>query len=71
MDLKTAGEKGYLWIFNWQGGGYNNVIAKNRKEALVKIKKEFGKTTLKLDPKTLHAGTYEELRTLDRAYAWD
>jgi len=31
------------WMFEFEGGGWNTVRAKSKKEAIVKIKKEYGK----------------------------
>lgn len=48
---KTTTRK--LWSFNWQGGGYNSVIAPTRKAAIKQIAKEFGNCNLVADLSTL------------------
>ncbi len=58
-----------LWIWYWQGGGYNSCRAETRGEALEKARAMGVGTVLKVDESTLHEGTPKELLSLDRQYA--
>ena len=46
-----------LWSFNWKGGGYNQVYATSREDALDKVDEKFGKDSSwnrnRVDLKTL------------------
>ena len=53
-----------LWKFNWIGGGYNQVYACTRQEALEVIEEKFSKCGLKVNPRTL-------VRVADEKVFWD
>ena len=42
-----------LWKFQWQGGGFNQVYANTRKEALAEVEKKFQYCNLKILAETL------------------
>lgn len=55
----------YNWLFNWTGGGFNDVWAKTKKEAEIAANK-LGGTTLKPNLQTLRKATEETSRAQDR-----
>ena len=59
--------KKQLWVWHWISGGYNHCQAETREEAL-RIGNAMSKN-LKVDEKTLHRGTWNEVHALDRQYA--
>ena len=42
-----------LYTFNWKSGGYNQVYARTKREALEEVKRQFGRTPLEVNLKTL------------------
>jgi hypothetical protein len=61
--LKTKDGK-YNYHFNWIGGGFNDVWAKNKKEAIKEIARQF--TVLKPDLSTMYKATQEEADAMNR-----
>jgi hypothetical protein len=61
----------HLWIWEWIGGGYNSCRAATREEAIARAHEmcRYAKV-LKIDESTLHVGTPDELRHLDRIYGY-
>jgi hypothetical protein len=57
----------YRYQFNWVGGGFNDVWAKNLKDFKVELKRRFGNSNLEVDYKTLHKATESGARSWDRA----
>ena len=57
----------YRYQFNWIGGGFNDVWAKNLKEFKVELKRRFGNSNLDVDYKTLHKATESGARSWDKA----
>lgn len=57
-----------LWIWNWKQGGYNSVIAIDRKEAIAKAIEMTKSINLEVDEDSIHEGTYFELACLDRKH---
>ena len=57
----------YRYQFNWVGGGFNDVWAKNLKEFKVELKRRFGNSNLEVDYKTLHKATESAARSWDKA----
>ena len=57
----------YRYQFNWIGGGFNDVWAKNLKEFKVELKRRFGNSNLEVDYKTLHKATESAARSWDKA----
>lgn len=55
----------YRYLFNWVGGGYNDVWACNLTEFKVEIKRRFPNSNLEVDYNTLYKATRSE------ADAWD
>lgn len=56
----------YRYQFNWVGGGFNDIWAKNLKEFKSELKRQFG-TDLKVDYSTLHKATPSGARDWDKA----
>lgn len=54
----------YRYQFNWVGGGFNQVWAKNLKEFKAEVKRRF---SLDVDYNTLHKATESGARAWDRA----
>ena len=46
-----------LWAFNWTSGGFNQVYAHSKEEAIEEVKKEF--SGLKMNESTLYLVTDE------------
>lgn len=57
----------YRYQFNWVGGGFNDIWAKNLKEFKSELKRQFGKSNLKVDYSTLHKATPTGARDWDTA----
>ena len=57
----------YRYQFNWVGGGFNDVWAKNLKDFKVELKRRFGNSNLEVDYKTLHKATESAARSWDKA----
>jgi hypothetical protein len=57
----------YRYQFNWIGGGFNDIWAKNLKEFKAELKRQFGKSNLSVDYNTLHKATPSGARDWDRA----
>lgn len=54
----------YRYQFNWVGGGFNQIWAKNLKEFKAEVKHRFG---LEVDYNTLHKATESGARSWDMA----
>ena len=57
----------YRYQFNWIGGGFNDIWAKNLKEFRSELKRQFGNSSVILDYSTLHKATESEARRWDMA----
>ena len=57
----------YRYQFNWVGGGFNDIWAKNLKEFKAELKRQFGKSNLSVDYNTLHKATPTGARDWDKA----
>jgi hypothetical protein len=57
----------YRYQFNWIGGGFNDIWAKNLKEFKSELKRQFGKSNLNVDYNTLHKATKSGARSWDNA----
>ena len=57
----------YRYQFNWVGGGFNDIWAKNLREFKAELKRQFGKSNLSVDYNTLHKATPSGARDWDRA----
>ena len=55
----------YRYQFNWIGGGFNDIWAKNIIEFMAEVKRQFGDS--KVDYTTLHKATESSAREWDRA----
>jgi hypothetical protein len=64
--LKNSNGK-YRYQFNWIGGGFNDVWAKNLKEFKAEVKRQFGNSNLEVDYKTLHKATASGAKSWDDA----
>ena len=64
--LKNSNGK-YRYQFNWIGGGFNDVWAKNLKEFKAEVKRQFGNSNLEVDYKTLHKATVSGAKSWDDA----
>lgn len=56
----------YRYQFNWVGGGFNDIWAKNLTEFKAELKRQFGKSNLKVNYSTLHKATTSGAREWDR-----
>lgn len=54
----------YRYQFNWVGGGFNQIWAKNLKEFKAEVKRKF---SLEVDYNTLHKATESGARSWDLA----
>ena len=64
---KYKNSKGeYLFLFNWTSGGFNDVWALNKKDAVKQIRKEFPSGILEVNESTLRKCTYEEYQEQNR-----
>jgi len=58
----------YKYQFNWIGGGWNDIWAKNLVEFKKEAKRRFGNLSyLEVDYSTLHKATESESRAWDKA----
>ena len=57
----------YRYLFNWLGGGFNDIWAKNLKEFKSELKRQFGNSNLDVDYNTLHKATASGARDWDKA----
>ena len=55
----------YRYQFNWIGGGFNDIWAKNIIEFMAEVKRQFGDS--KVDYTTLHKATESSAREWDKA----
>jgi hypothetical protein len=55
----------YRYQFNWVGGGFNDIWAKNLKEFKSELKRQFGNSNLDVNYNTLHKATASEARSWD------
>jgi hypothetical protein len=56
----------YRYLFNWVGGGFNDIWAKNLKEFRSELKRQFGNSNLEVNYSTLHKATPTLSREWDR-----
>jgi len=56
----------YNYHFNFEGGGFNNVWAKNKKEAIKEIKLQFSKCSLKPSFNSLYRATKKQADEMDK-----
>ena len=64
--LKNANGQ-YRYQFNWVGGGFNQIWARNLKEFRAELKRRFPNSNLNVDYNTLHKATESGARSWDRA----
>jgi len=57
----------YKYQFNWIGGGWNDVWAKDLPDFKREVKKRFGSSCLNVDYNSLHKATESESKAWDRA----
>jgi hypothetical protein len=57
----------YRYQFNWIGGGFNDIWAKNIFEFMAEVKRQFGNSNLEVDYTTVHKATASSARSWDRA----
>ena len=57
----------YRYLFNWEGGGFNDIWARNLKEFKSELKRQFGSSNLKVNYSTLHKATESGSKSWDRA----
>jgi hypothetical protein len=57
----------YRYMFNWIGGGFNDIWAANLKEFKSELKRQFGSSSLKVDYNTLHKATDSSSKSWDHA----
>jgi hypothetical protein len=57
----------YRYQFNWMGGGFNDIWAKNIIEFMAEVKRQFGNSNLKVDYTTLHKATESSAKSWDKA----
>ena len=63
--LKVNGN--YRYQFNWIGGGWNDVWAKDIKDFRREIQKQFGNCLLNVDYNSLHKATESSSNAWDKA----
>jgi len=56
----------YRYLFNWIGGGFNDVWASDLKEFKSEIKRQFGDCDLKVNYNTVHKATPTRSEEWDR-----
>lgn len=56
----------YRYQFNWIGGGFNDIWAKNLKEFKSELKHQFGNSNLNVNYDTLHKATERSAKRWDR-----
>ncbi len=67
MTKKLKNKKGqYNYHFVWNEGGFNNVWAINKREALKEIKRQFPGNTLTPDLKSLYKATKKEADEMNK-----
>ncbi len=59
----------YRYLFNWVGGGFNDIWAKNLVEFRTELKRQFGTSGLEVNYDTLHKCTQTQSKEWDRG--WD
>jgi hypothetical protein len=57
----------YRYQFNWVGGGFNDIWAKNIAEFKKELKRQFGNSNLSVNYSTLHKATESSAKSWDRA----
>ena len=57
----------YRYQFNWVGGGFNDIWAKNLIEFMAEVKRQFGNSNLKVDYTTVHKATESSAKSWDTA----
>ena len=57
----------YRYQFNWVGGGFNDIWAKNLIEFMAEVKRQFGNSNLKVDYTTVHKATASSAKSWDDA----
>ncbi len=57
----------YRYQFNWIGGGFNDIWAKNIVEFMAEVKRQFGNSNLKVDYTTVHKATASSAKSWDDA----
>jgi hypothetical protein len=57
----------YRYQFNWIGGGFNDIWAKNLTEFKSELKRKFGNTSLQVNYDSLHKATDSTARKWDKA----
>ena len=57
----------YRYQFNWVGGGFNDIWAKNLTEFKKELKRQFGNSNLSVNYNTLHKATESSAKSWDRS----
>jgi hypothetical protein len=57
----------YRYQFNWIGGGFNDIWAKNIFEFMAEVKRQFGNSNLEVDYTTVHKATASSAKSWDDA----
>jgi len=57
----------YRYQFNWIGGGFNDIWAKNIIEFMAEVKRQFGNSNLEVDYTTVHKATASSAKSWDDA----
>ena len=57
----------YRYQFNWVGGGFNDIWAKNLTEFKSELKRQFGNSNLDVNYNTLHKATECGAKEWDKA----
>jgi hypothetical protein len=63
--LKSYNGK-YRYLFNWVGGGFNDIWASNLKEFKTELKRQYGNSNLEVNYSTLHKATPTGSKEWDR-----
>ena len=58
----------YRYLFNWVGGGFNDIWAKNLAEFRSELKRQFGTNGLKVNYDTLRKCTQTQSKEWDRGW---
>lgn len=66
-NLLKSSNGNYRYLFNWIGGGFNDIWAKNLKEFKTELKRQFPSYVNKVDYSTLHKATPSESIAWDKA----
>jgi hypothetical protein len=61
----------YRYQFNWIGGGFNDVWAKNIKEFKLELKRQFGNSNLEVNYDSLHKATMSSIHPFKFTNEWD